>query len=452
MLWIRAEENHYYKDTKDTTKYLIRNNLLPRTYDKDKIEYIPFPTLEDIKRYSTKENIVFLSPKYPSEYGFSDYGYFTLVEIDNNESVFTEEQKGLVDEEKILTAKLGIKVRKSDYTFHDMAGASKLIDDTNKMLTLESFGVSIGGLFLFGVPGIGKSYFAECFAGHTNRYLVELDLSYVINTPNPTRTIDKIFDYLYSQKERFVLWIDEIEKMFDTSGENLKSKQVFGKLLLELNEVSKKDLDNIIYIATANNIAQLMKNNPEFLRKGRFKKLYFLNYPKEKDAIDSIDFYIRRTHLKYMERFKRVLAKIVNKESVPQNEVADEFRNIADDFEIKRWLRKNTDVYPKKFVDICNKYLPTYEAKELYEFIDVNLHSVKNISKRFIYTYSEIKVFIEELYGNYLFLRDKKESLELTIKEMPPLQVSMKEAIQSMVSQAKSFSDTKISQTLFLEI
>ena len=197
-----------------------------------------------------------------------------------------------------------------------------------------------------------------------------------------------------------------------------------------------------------------MKNNPEFLRKGRFKKLYFLNYPKESDAIESIDFYIRRTYLKYMNRFKQLFIKIVNhSDEIPDTQITKDFKNIIS-IETKRWIRQNDKklVYPNSFVEVCNKYLPKYDAKDIYEFIDVNLHLMKNIQRRFIYTYSEIKVFIEELFGNYIALQDSKEALELTIKEIPPLQVSMKSAIQGMVSQATSFTDSKIKQTLFIEI
>lgn len=452
MLWINAEENRYYQNPQEIIAYLKNNKLFSKNYDEKRVNFLFMPNADDIRNSICKKNTIIVSPLYPSDMGYADYGFFTLIEIKNEDSILTSEQIGIVDEDKVIASKLGLTVTTSNLSFKDMAGASILLEDTKQMLELEKLGIPIGGIFLFGVPGIGKSFFAECFAGETGRYLVEMDLSYVINTSNPTRTIDKIFDYLYSrQNEKFVLWIDEIEKMFDTDmgGGNLKSKQVFGKLLKELNEVSKNEFFNIVFIATANNVVHIMKQNPEFLRKGRFRKLYFLNYPKLEDSLSAIEFYYNKTRKKYLERFKKLLQRIIRREiQESDSELFKILRRLSLSSKVCGWIKSGDNNYIDEFKKAVEPFLPSIEPNELYAYIDV-AYPEKAVSQRFIYTYSEIKVFVEEFFGNYIFLKDIQKAIKKTTEDMPPLQISMKDAIQSMVSQAKSY---KIDSRIFIEI
>ena len=72
-----------------------------------------------------------------------------------------------------------------------------------------------------------------------------------------------------------ILWIDEIEKGFagsSGSGDSGTSARVFGSFLTWMQE--KKE--SVFVIATANNIDKLP---PEFLRKGRFDEIFFVDLP-----------------------------------------------------------------------------------------------------------------------------------------------------------------------------
>ena len=82
-----------------------------------------------------------------------------------------------------------------------------------------------------------------------------------------------------------VLWIDEIEKAFagsKSSGmtDGGTSSRVFGSFLSWMQE---KDAP-VFVVATANDVTQLP---PEFLRKGRFDELFFVDLPnqQEREAI-----------------------------------------------------------------------------------------------------------------------------------------------------------------------
>jgi SpoVK/Ycf46/Vps4 family AAA+-type ATPase len=78
-----------------------------------------------------------------------------------------------------------------------------------------------------------------------------------------------------------VLWIDEIEKGFSGSkssggSDGGTSSRVFGSLLSWMQEKEKP----VFVVASANDVSQLP---PEFLRKGRFDELFFVDLP---DAVE----------------------------------------------------------------------------------------------------------------------------------------------------------------------
>ena len=86
-----------------------------------------------------------------------------------------------------------------------------------------------------------------------------------------------------------VLWIDELEKAFASSGgesDGGVSRRVFGTFLSWLQE-RKGD---VFVTATSNDIAKLP---PEFIRKGRFDEVFFVDLP---DAVARAE--ILRIHMR----------------------------------------------------------------------------------------------------------------------------------------------------------
>jgi SpoVK/Ycf46/Vps4 family AAA+-type ATPase len=72
-----------------------------------------------------------------------------------------------------------------------------------------------------------------------------------------------------------ILWVDEIEKGFTgvmSGGDSGASARVFSTFLTWLQEKRS----SIFFVATANNISILP---PEFLRKGRFDEIFFVDLP-----------------------------------------------------------------------------------------------------------------------------------------------------------------------------
>ena len=87
-----------------------------------------------------------------------------------------------------------------------------------------------------------------------------------------------------------VLWIDEIEKAFagiGGKGGSDVTTRLFGQFLTWMQEK-----DNTVFIvATANDISTLP---PEFLRKGRFDELFFVDLPNAEERRRIIEIHLKK--------------------------------------------------------------------------------------------------------------------------------------------------------------
>ena len=96
-----------------------------------------------------------------------------------------------------------------------------------------------------------------------------------------------------------VLWIDELEKAFAGIGRSDGSSDVTTRLFGQFLTWMQEKEDAVFIVATANDVTQLP---PEFLRKGRFDELFFVDLPKEEERRKI--FYI---HLKKRRRYQKRL-------------------------------------------------------------------------------------------------------------------------------------------------
>ncbi|WP_367872494.1 AAA family ATPase [Luteolibacter sp. Populi] len=134
------------------------------------------------------------------------------------------------------------------------------------------------GLLIVGIPGTGKSLTAKATASILQLPLLRLDMGRVFggivgqseaNLRSVIRTAEAIAPC--------ILWIDEIEKGFGGStgggsSDGGTSSRVFGSFLSWMQEKEKP----VFVVATANDVSQLP---PEFLRKGRFDEMFFVDLP-----------------------------------------------------------------------------------------------------------------------------------------------------------------------------
>ncbi|HEX7120091.1 MAG TPA: AAA family ATPase [Longimicrobiales bacterium] len=133
------------------------------------------------------------------------------------------------------------------------------------------------GVLLVGVPGCGKSLCAKAVAMEWALPLLKLDPANLYN--KYIGESEKNFKRAVETAERMapvVLWIDEIEKAFATAGDGDGgvSQRVLGTFLSWLQDRN----GDVFVVATANDVSRLP---PEFLRKGRFDEIFFVDLPDE---------------------------------------------------------------------------------------------------------------------------------------------------------------------------
>jgi hypothetical protein len=134
------------------------------------------------------------------------------------------------------------------------------------------------GVLLMGVQGCGKSLAVKAVAKELGLPLYRLDIGrlysqYIGQTEQNLRKALATTDKL----SPLCLWIDEIEKGFAASAgesDGGVSQRVLGTFLTWMQERKSK----CFLAATANDIYRLP---PEFLRKGRFDEIFFVDLPDQ---------------------------------------------------------------------------------------------------------------------------------------------------------------------------
>ena len=165
------------------------------------------------------------------------------------------------------------------------------------------------GVMLVGVQGCGKSLCAKVIAREWKLPLLKLDVGRLFD-----RFIgesEKNFRKAIEQAEAMapaVLWFDEIEKAFATSGGDSDAdgglgRRLFGFFLTWLQE---KRAD-VFVVATANDLTRLP---PELLRKGRFDEIFFVDLPdsRARQAIFEIQLKLRKQDPAAFELCELVIA------------------------------------------------------------------------------------------------------------------------------------------------
>jgi hypothetical protein len=143
----------------------------------------------------------------------------------------------------------------------------------------EAFGLGFPkGVLLLGVPGCGKSLCAKAVAREWGLPLLRLDPGSLFD--KYIGESEKNFKRAMTTAERMapiVLWIDELEKAFASVGGDSDggvSNRIFGTFLGWLQERTA----DVFVVATSNDVAKLP---PEFVRKGRFDEIFFVDLPRE---------------------------------------------------------------------------------------------------------------------------------------------------------------------------
>ncbi len=212
-------------------------------------------------------------------------GNFNIKKLD----VILEEKHQIIKKSEIL------EFIKSDLQMDDVGGLQNLkkwLEKRNKswLNSAKHYGITApNGVLITGVPGCGKSLIVKAISAMWQLPLLRLDIGKVFSgilgsSEENMRKAIKIAETTSPS----ILWIDEIEKGFSPSGgDGGTSSRVFGTFLTWMQEKEKP----VFVAATANDIKMLPS---EFLRKGRFDEIFFVDLPTYKERMDIFNIHINK--------------------------------------------------------------------------------------------------------------------------------------------------------------
>ena len=149
------------------------------------------------------------------------------------------------------------------------------------------------GVLLLGVQGCGKSLSCKVISNIWKFPLLRLDMGSVFGgivgeSEGNIRKAIKLAEAVAPS----ILWIDEVEKGFSGTKSSNQSdagttSRVFGTFLTWLQEKTEP----VFVVATANDVSALP---PEFLRKGRFDDIFFIDLPNSDERAEIFNIHINK--------------------------------------------------------------------------------------------------------------------------------------------------------------
>jgi ATPase, AAA family len=296
-----AETRYLNPDYNFTIIVVSENETVPKELEKfTSILDIPNMTKEEIEEYILKFseiNNVKLDKEDLGEVAISLKG-LTKLEIDHVLNMIIESKKNIsISGREIIIKEKGQIIKKSSILeiidfkerIEDIGGLEGLKEWLHSKAQIfrrldeaKKFGVDTPkGVLLVGMPGCGKSLAAKASARLFNVPLLRLDIGrllgkYVGESEHNMRMALKTAESI----SPCILWIDEIEKAFagidQSGGASDITKRLFGQFLTWLQEKE----NTVFVVATANDITAFP---PEFLRKGRFDEVFFIDFPNEEE-------------------------------------------------------------------------------------------------------------------------------------------------------------------------
>ena len=200
-----------------------------------------------------------------------------------------------LEEKKSIVKKSGIiEVVDSDISFDQIGGLTTLQEDLKQKAVLfrhlnEIPKIKIPlpkGVLIIGMPGCGKSLIAKSIANEFGVSLLRLDINRLMgqyvgqSEANLRRALATA-----EAAHPCVLWIDEIEKAFaGASGGGNSSNDIVMRLMGHFLTWMQERKTAVYIVATANDVMR-----PEFMRKGRFDEVYFVDFPSLQERIEILN-------------------------------------------------------------------------------------------------------------------------------------------------------------------
>ncbi len=309
----RIAENNLYNDSYSATIFILSEIVVIPKELEDYITVfdIPLPSISEILTIINKfvedmdirvdadtVNDIAISLKGLNEFQIKQILNLAYQDggcIDQN-----DKQLILKEKEQLIKKSGMLEVINFTETIDDIGGLENLKDWLGRKAKVFSnldkaikFGVDVPkGIMIIGMPGCGKSLTAKATASLFEIPLVRLDIGrllgkYVGESEGNMREALKLSEAI----SPCVLWIDEIEKAFagigSIGGGHEVTVRLFGQFLTWMQEKQ----NTVFVVATANDISKMP---PEFLRKGRFDELFFVDLPNGEERRSILDIHLKK--------------------------------------------------------------------------------------------------------------------------------------------------------------
>ncbi|WP_197034517.1 AAA family ATPase [Streptobacillus canis] len=188
----------------------------------------------------------------------------------------------------------------NDENIENIGGLSNLknwLKDKEKIFRdlgkAKKFGVDLPrGVLIAGLPGCGKSLSAKATSELFRMPLIRLDVGkllgkYVGESEQNMREALKLAEAI----SPCVLWIDEIEKAFSGIGADSSANEVTTRLFGQFLTWMQEKKSSVFIVATANDISKLP---PEFLRKGRFDEIFYVDLPSIDERKKILEIHLKK--------------------------------------------------------------------------------------------------------------------------------------------------------------
>lgn len=309
----RIAEDNLYRDGYHATVFIISaTTVIPHELE----HYI---TVFDIP-LPTEEEIIALIDKFVEELdipieesvrndialSFKGLNEFQIRQILNlayqdGGRIDAEDKALILEEKEQFIKKAGtLEIVNFNETLDDIGGLENLKEWLQRKAKVFAnldraikFGVDVPkGIMIIGMPGCGKSLTAKATASLFEIPLVRLDIGrllgkYVGESEQNMRRALKLAEAI----SPCVLWIDEIEKAFAGIGESGGGSDVTTRLFGQFLTWMQEKENTVFIVATANDISKMP---PEFLRKGRFDELFFVDLPNGEERRRILEIHLKK--------------------------------------------------------------------------------------------------------------------------------------------------------------
>ncbi|MBP0015148.1 MAG: AAA family ATPase [Roseofilum sp. SBFL] len=150
------------------------------------------------------------------------------------------------------------------------------------------------GMLILGVPGCGKSLIAKTTSRLWGLPLLRLDMGRVYDGSMVGRSEANLRNALKTAESisPAILFIDELDKAFaggtgSADSDGGTSSRIFGSFLTWMQEKTSP----VFVMATANRVERLPG---EFLRKGRFDEIFFVDLPNQQERQDIFTIHLEK--------------------------------------------------------------------------------------------------------------------------------------------------------------